>query len=50
MPIFGVPVLEDLPDVRGRSVIVRVDFNVPMQGVRSPTTCGSAPRCPRSSG
>jgi phosphoglycerate kinase len=32
MPIFGVPVLEDLPDVRGRAVLVRVDFNVPMQG------------------
>jgi len=32
MPIFGVPVLEDLPPVDGRSVLVRVDFNVPMQG------------------
>jgi phosphoglycerate kinase len=32
MPVFGVPVLEDLPAVEGRSVLVRVDFNVPMQG------------------
>jgi phosphoglycerate kinase len=32
MPVFGVPVLEDLPPVEGRSVLVRVDFNVPMQG------------------
>lgn len=27
---FGVPELEDLPDVDGRSVLVRVDFNVPI--------------------
>ncbi|MEZ5322856.1 MAG: phosphoglycerate kinase [Microthrixaceae bacterium] len=27
---FGVPELEDLPDVSGRSVLVRVDFNVPI--------------------
>jgi phosphoglycerate kinase len=31
MPVFGVPVLEDLPPVAGRAVLVRVDFNVPMQ-------------------
>ncbi|MEZ5383114.1 MAG: phosphoglycerate kinase [Microthrixaceae bacterium] len=28
---FGVPVLEDLPPVEGRSVLVRCDFNVPMR-------------------
>lgn len=28
--IFGVPELEDLGDVTGKSVLVRVDFNVPM--------------------
>jgi len=27
---FGVPELEDLPDVSGKSVLVRVDFNVPI--------------------
>ena len=29
-----VPVLEDLPPVRGRNVLVRTDFNVPMSGGR----------------
>ena len=29
---FGVPELEDLPDVSGKSVLVRVDFNVPVKG------------------
>ncbi|MEM9656103.1 MAG: phosphoglycerate kinase, partial [Actinomycetota bacterium] len=29
--IFGVPELEDLGDVSGRSVLVRVDFNVPLR-------------------
>lgn len=28
---FGVPELEDLGDVRGRSVLVRADFNVPLR-------------------
>ena len=28
---FGVPELEDLPDVDGKSVLVRVDFNVPIK-------------------
>ncbi len=30
----SVPVLEDLPSVGGRSVLVRTDFNVPMSGGR----------------
>lgn len=29
--IFGVPELEDLGDVNGKSVLVRVDFNVPVR-------------------
>lgn len=28
---FGVPELEDLPDLKGKSVLVRVDFNVPVK-------------------
>ena len=30
----SVPVLEDLPSVEGRTVLVRTDFNVPMSGGR----------------
>lgn len=30
----SVPVLEDLPSVEGRSILVRTDFNVPMSGGR----------------
>jgi phosphoglycerate kinase len=29
-PLVGLPLLEDLPDIRGRRVLVRVDFNVPL--------------------
>ncbi len=32
MAIFGVPELEDLGDIDGKSILVRVDFNVPMSG------------------
>jgi len=29
-PLAGLPLLEDLPDLSGRRVLVRVDFNVPI--------------------
>jgi phosphoglycerate kinase len=30
-PLAGLPLLEDLPDVSGRAVLVRADFNVPLR-------------------
>ena len=30
-PLAGIPCLEDLPDVSGRRVLVRADFNVPLR-------------------
>lgn len=30
-PLAGIPLLEDLPDVSGRRVLVRADFNVPLR-------------------
>jgi phosphoglycerate kinase len=30
-PLAGLPLLEDLPDVSGRKVLVRADFNVPLR-------------------
>lgn len=30
-PLAGVPLLEDLPDLTGRRVLVRADFNVPLR-------------------
>lgn len=29
-PLVGIPLLEDLPELSGRRVLVRVDFNVPL--------------------
>jgi phosphoglycerate kinase len=36
-PLAGLPLLEDLPDVRGRNVLVRADFNVPLRWPDGPT-------------
>jgi phosphoglycerate kinase len=36
-PLVGLPLLEDLPDVGGRRVLVRADFNVPLRWPEGPT-------------
>jgi phosphoglycerate kinase len=36
-PLAGLPLLEDLPDVRGRRVLVRTDFNVPLRWPHGPS-------------
>jgi phosphoglycerate kinase len=36
-PLVGLPLLEDLPDVGGRQVLVRTDFNVPLRWPDGPT-------------
>jgi phosphoglycerate kinase len=36
-PLAGLPLLEDLPDVRGQKVLVRTDFNVPLRWPDGPT-------------
>jgi len=36
-PLAGIPLLEDLPDLRNRQVLVRVDFNVPLSEAVGPS-------------
>ncbi|HVC69963.1 MAG TPA: phosphoglycerate kinase [Acidimicrobiales bacterium] len=36
-PLAGLPLLEDLPDVDGRRVLVRADFNVPLRWPDGPS-------------
>jgi phosphoglycerate kinase len=36
-PLAGLPLLEDLPDVAGRQVLVRADFNVPLRWPEGPS-------------
>lgn len=35
-PLAGLPLLEDLPDVDGRRVLLRADFNVPLRAAEMP--------------
>ena len=38
-PLRGIPLLEDLPPLEGKRVLVRTDFNVPLHiGVRGRAT------------
>ena len=37
-PLAGLPLLEDLPDLAGRRVLVRTDFNVPLRWPHGPAS------------